>query len=226
MGNNYKPSLRMLKDSDLQKNLEKYRQKAIEFGANDAKIIPASDVVVDERVYMKCLVPRCQGLRHGGTPHCPPHTPQPDFVRKVLARYQWAIVFKRDVENLEDYIPTSDAKVEEIRAKSKEVEGYHARTIEIVGRLESLAQSEGYYLALGFSGGSCRLSLCRGANCAVIENGNCRFPLKARPAMEAVGIDVFDLAKKVGWDAYMIRRVEPDLSVFPCGVSIAILFVC
>ena len=43
--------------------------------------------------------------------------------------------------------------------------------------------------------------------------------------MEAVGIDVFDLCQKVGWDAYMIRTVEPDLSVIPAGVSVGIVFI-
>ena len=80
-------------------------------------------------------------------------------------------------------------------------------------------------MAMGFAGGSCRLSLCRGKTCGVIEDGTCRFPLKARPSMEAVGSDVFDLANKVGWNVYMIRQIEPDLCVIPCAVSIGIVFI-
>jgi predicted metal-binding protein len=173
-----RPSLRMVKDADLHKNLEKFREKALEFGASDAKVIPAKYVVVDERVWMKCLVPRCTGLQQGGTPHCPPNTPQPDFMRKVFSRYHWAVLFKRDIENIQDYIATSEAQMKEMRTRRTGMEGYHDKTFEIVGRLESYVQSEGYYLAMGFSGGNCRSSLCHGATCSVIENGNCRFPLQ------------------------------------------------
>jgi predicted metal-binding protein len=222
----YRSSPKTAKNPDLDKSLETLRKKAIEFGASDAKVIPASCVVVDERVWMKCLVPRCRGLEHGGTPHCPPNTPQPEFMRKLLSRYQWAVVFKKTFENVQDYVPMSEAGEAEIKGRFKDTGGLHRKTYEVVGRLESYAQSEGYYLAMGFSGGSCRLALCHGAICGVVENGNCRFPLKARPSMEGVGIDVFDLATKVGWDIYMIRKVEPDLSVIPCASSIGILFVC
>ena len=220
-----KPSSGVINDADLQRDLKKFRDMAIALGASAADVIPASNVVVDERVWMKCLVPRCRGLQYGGTPYCPPNTPKPDFMRKVFGRYHWAVLFKRDIENIEDYIPTSEAQIKELRSGSKMIEGYHDKTFEIVGRLESYAQSDGYYVAMGFAGGSCRFSLCRGATCGVIENGNCRFPLQARPSMEAVGIDVFGLASKVGWNVYMIRRIEPDLSAIPCAVSVGIVFI-
>ena len=42
-------------DEALRADLERYRRKALELGAADAKVIPASWVVVDERVRMKCL---------------------------------------------------------------------------------------------------------------------------------------------------------------------------
>lgn len=49
-------------------DLERYRVKAIELGATDAQIVRAGDVVVDERVRMKCLVPRCHLV--GESPNC------------------------------------------------------------------------------------------------------------------------------------------------------------
>jgi len=219
-------SSRMIKDAAISESLEKIKNKALELGASDARIIPAADVVVTERVRMKCLVPRCRGLEDGGTPYCPPNTPEPEVMRKTISQYQWAVVFKRDIENIEDHVPTSEADIDRLHASEKSTGGYHDKTIEIVGRLESYAQSQGYYLAVGFGGGTCKITLCKGAICGVIQDGNCRFPLKARPSMEAVGIDVFDLAEKVGWEICMIRKVEPDLSIIPCAVSIGILFVC
>ena len=219
-------SARMIKDSAISESLEKIRNKAVELGASDARIIPAADVVVSERVRMKCLIPRCRGLEDGGTPYCPPNTPEPEFMRKTLSQYQWAVPFKRDIENIEEHIPTSEADIDRLHAIEKSIGGYHDKTIEIVGRLESYAQSQGYYLAMGFGGGTCKITLCKGAICGVIQDGNCRFPLKARPSMEAAGIDVFDLAEKIGWEICMIRKVEPDLSIIPCAVSVGILFVC
>jgi len=43
----------------LRMDSEKYRVKAMELGASDAKIVSASKIVVDERVRLKCAVPRC-----------------------------------------------------------------------------------------------------------------------------------------------------------------------
>ncbi len=219
-----KPSSRTAKEEDILKDLERFREKALEFGASAAEVIPASYVVVEERVWLKCLVPRCPALLSGGTPYCPPHTPQPDFMRKVFSQYQWAVLFKEDLAPLEDYIPTSAAR----RSEKPELgltRIFHAKTHEVVNRLESHAQSEGYDLAMGFGGGTCKSNLCSGAACGVFENGSCRFPSQARPSMEAVGIDVFDLANKVGWDVYMIRGIEPDLSVIPSASSIGIVFM-
>ena len=51
----------------LQANLARYRELALALGAADAAIVRASDVVIDERVRLKCVVPRC--LRAGETPN-------------------------------------------------------------------------------------------------------------------------------------------------------------
>ena len=216
-----KPSSRTVKKEELRRDLERFKQKALEFGASAAEVIPASSVVVQERVWLKCLVPLCHMA--GTTPHCPPNTPQPDFVRKALSQYQWAVLFKRDAKPLEDYIATSVAQQKErglALGKS-----FHMKTYEIVGRLEGYAQTEGYDLAMGFACGSCRINLCNGAPCAFIEKGDCRFSSRSRPSMEGVGIDVFDLCQKVGWDAYMVCGVEPDLGVIPSAASVGIVFI-
>jgi predicted metal-binding protein len=220
-------SSRLVKEEEIHKDLQGFREKALALGASAAEIIPTSHIVVEERVWMKCLVPRCAALRDGGSPYCPPHTPHPDFMRKVFSQYDWAILFKTDIKPLEDYIPTSEAHAKELLSKggTQGGRGFHEKTWEILGQLESYAQSKGYDLAMGFSGGSCKHNLCHGAPCGVFQNGNCRFPFRARPSMEAVGIDVFGLASKVGWDIYMIRSVEPDLSVIPCAISVGIVLI-
>ena len=84
---------------------------------------------------------------------------------------------------------------------------------------------------MGFGGGSCKDYLCQGMICQFLDSGRCRFPHRARPAMEAMGIDVISLInkererseKKVGWEAYALLD---DLSQVPCAVTVGIVFVC
>ncbi len=220
-----KPSSRTVKDEVVRKDMERFKEKVVELGASAAEVIPASYVLVEERVRMKCLVPRCGALRDGGTPYCPPNTPEPDFMRKVFSQYRWAVMFKRDIPNVADYTVVSDAVRKERLANPVTREGFHEKTHDLVNQLESYVQSQGYDMALGFAGGSCKGNLCHGVKCGVILNGSCRFPLRARPSLEGVGIDVFDLANKVGWNTYMMRGVEPEPETIPCGTSIGIVFV-
>jgi predicted metal-binding protein len=60
-------------------------------GAADAKVIPASDVVVENRVPLKC---RAGCIGYGKKLTCPPHVPTPDEFRKVLAEYRYALLVK------------------------------------------------------------------------------------------------------------------------------------
>ncbi len=218
-----RPSSQTINLEELRRDLESIREKALELGASAAEIIPSSYVVVEERVWMKCLVPRCRGA--GRSPYCPPNSPKPDTMRKVFSQYKWAVVFKSEMEPVKDYIPTSKSHREEIEPLWRTPGSGHGKTWEIMSLLESFAQSIGYYLAMGFGAGRCSSVLCNNEPCAVMNNESCRHPLRARPSMEAIGIDVFDLAGKVGWDAYMIRAIEPEPDKIPCAMSVGIVFV-
>lgn len=219
-------SSRTLNEEDVRQDIERFKEKAIELGASAAEIIPSSAVVVEERVRMKCLIPRCGALRDGGTPYCPPHSPEPEYSRKVFSQYRWAVLFKKDIGPIENYTFTTNEERKKARLqKGARRPGFHDDTHQLVNRLESYIQTQGYDLALGLSGGSCKSNLCHGAACTAISNGNCRFPLEARPSLEAMGIDVFDLANKVGWNIYMIRGLEPEPDEIPCGTSVGMVFI-
>jgi predicted metal-binding protein len=201
----------------LKANLERYRELALDSGASDAAIIPADEVAVDERVRLKCLVPRC--LRAGETPNCPPNAPDLDLSREALARFFWAVLFKCQVEPMEDYAPRRG----QTAAEKRRVLSFHRQSSEVIFALERQAYKDGYHLALGFGGGSCKDYLCQGRLCQFLDSGRCRFPHRARPAMEAMGIDVISLINKVGWQAYAL---VDDLSKVPCAVTVGIVFIC
>jgi predicted metal-binding protein len=77
---------------------------------------------------------------------------------------------------------------------------------------------------MGFSQGSCKRALCRQEKCLVLEGGNCPYPLKSRPSMEAVGIDVYGLVTRVGWKIYPIYRSVNPAEV-PRALSVGIVFI-
>ena len=203
-------------DDILRGDLQRYRELALHLGASGAEVIPAEHVTVDERVRLKCVVPRC--LRAGETPNCPPYAPDLDLVRGALSRFSWAILLKCDVEPLEAYAPASG----KTKAERRRVLSFHQRSSEIVYEVERQAYKDGYHLAMGFGGGSCKDYLCKGVMCQFLDSGRCRFPHRARPAMEAVGIDVATLIDKVGWEAHALLG---DLSRFPCAITVGIVFV-
>jgi predicted metal-binding protein len=61
---------------------------ACTLGAKEAKVIPASDVVVENRVLLKC---RAGCIGYGKKLTCPPYVPTPDEFRKILSEYRYAL---------------------------------------------------------------------------------------------------------------------------------------
>jgi predicted metal-binding protein len=178
----------------LPEDLKKYRQKALDLGATQAKIIPVREIPVDDRVPLKCQIPRCFG--YGAGAHCPPHTLKPGELRDILQHYEWAILFIKEVPP--EVIVRDKATIKERVAAYQDM-------FKIVAELESQAFYDGHYLAFGFAAGSCRHTFCgQQDNCQALEGKRCRFSLLARPSMEAVGIDVYKMVTQAGWDIYPI----------------------
>lgn len=198
----------------LPQNLEKYRTKALEMGATQAKVIPVQEIMVDDRVPLKCQIPRCFG--YGAGAHCPPHTLKPAELREVLQHYQWAVLFIMEVPP--EIIVRDKATIKE------RVDAYQ-KVFKIVSELESLAFYDGHYLAFGFGAGSCRHTFCgQQENCQALEGKRCRFSLLARPSMEAVGIDVYQMVTQAGWDIYPIGSGAKPGDI-PKGVLTGIVIV-
>jgi predicted metal-binding protein len=190
-----------MNESRLPEHLERYRQKALELGADQAVIVRTQDIPVDERVTLKCQIPRCFG--YGAGAHCPPHTLKPAELKEQLKNYRRAVFFIKEVPP--EVIVRDKATIKERVAAYQEV-------FKIVGEIESMAFYDGHYLAFGLAAGSCRHTFCgQQENCQALEGKRCRFSLLARPSMEAVGIDVYKMAAQAGWEIYPIGSgAKPD----------------
>lgn len=203
-----------MNEAQLQQDLEKYRGKALELGATQAIILKAEEIPVDERVTLKCRIPRCFG--YGVSAHCPPHTLKPAELKEQLKKYRWAVFFIKEVPS---------AVIVRDKATIKERVAAYQEVFKIVSEIESLAFYDGHYLAFGFAAGSCRHTFCgQQENCQALEGKRCRFSLLARPSMEAVGIDVYHLVAGAGWDIYPIgSNAKPE--DMPKGVLAGIIIV-
>jgi predicted metal-binding protein len=153
-----------------------------EAGATRTILIKAKDVVVDERVRLKCRVPICGA--YGQNLMCPPHVPPVEAFRSALEKFSDAVLVQFTVPLPEG----SEGTKQDVFAAAK-------RLHELVNLGEKNAFEEGFRFATGLIGGCCRLcDECEG----VKPGGRCAHPFKARPSMEAMGIDVTATTEKAG----------------------------
>ena len=175
-------------------HLKNYEKKALELGASRAAVILAENIPIDERVTLKCQIPRCFG--YGASAHCPPNTIKPAELRERLKQYKWAVFFSLEVPP-EVIVRNKETITERIAA--------YLKVFKIVSELEAAAFYDGHYMAFGLAAGSCRSSFCaKEDTCVALEGKKCRFSLRARPSMEATGIDVFNLMALLDWNIYPI----------------------
>lgn len=193
-------------------DLERYQQEAIKLGATDAKIITSDEVIVDERARMKCMYPKCN--LYGTNANCPPYSATPAETREIVKKYQYAIFCT---------IQTPPEGI--LGADTAFINSFRRKMGEIITKIEAMAYYDGYYFAMGFSGGACKQAYCNDLECSALKPGQaCRVPLKARAAMEAVGIDAFLMAAKVGWEVYPAGgslKVED----IPCGRRLGLVLI-
>lgn len=199
----------------LKEDLEKYRKKAIELGATDAKIISTETILIEERVRAKCLVPLCR--YYGRNNVCPPNSLSVEKVRDVVKSFRYAIFFMIKVAS--SILAHPEFVEKKMGAESQ------LKTWQICRGIESDAFYDGHHLAMGFASGPCNPYLCPGEeDCAALKGKGCRSPYMARSAMEAVGMDALTMAAKVGWEVYPIgETISP--SEVPHGVRLGIVLI-
>jgi predicted metal-binding protein len=196
-------------DQKLAKFLAELKKKALESGANDATIIDAKMISIEDEIITFCQNPRCGS--YAKSANCPPYAMQPVETRKLVSQFSKALLFKTDVE--------PEILMSELQHSAFKV------IFQIAARLETHAIQSGYKHAQGLAAGSCLPVFCKGKTCRVIEGDKeCRYPTLARPSMEAVGMNVFKLIQKVGWEIYPITR-DSDPDSMPKGVLAGLVLV-
>ncbi len=181
------------------KFLEEYARK---LGAVEAKVVPASCIVVEDRVVWKCRI----GCRaYGKRLVCPPFTPSADEFRRGIRDYRYALLlkFESPAEAEQEVIDSvtrcevDPAMPKEMKEKSKKFwaawNGDRKRILLAVLELERAVFNKGYPLALGFGVGTC----CLCEKCT-LKVGECTFPTMARFNEHAVGINVIKTYKSAG----------------------------
>lgn len=198
-------------DERLKTDLERYKTRALTLGASRAAIVKVTEIPVEDRVMLKCRVPRCVG--YGSTANCPPNALKPAELREYLKAYSWAVLFAKDVppENI-----VSESDFNKLTAAYRDI-------FNIATDIESASFFDGHYLAFGLAAGSCR-AFCGNQECMVLAGKPCRFPKQARPSMESVGIDVFKMVARAGWDIYPIGSCTKASDV-PKGTLAGIVIV-
>ena len=175
---------------------------ALDSGAVDAKIIPASKVVVEDRVVLKCKV-GCN--YYGKTLACPPYTPTAEQFRKIVGEYKYAMFMKFTTnataepevyKHLMTY--ATDPKISK-DLKEKAVKFWQnwkddkRKMLQSVVNLEKAAMKEGYSLAISFISGHCQL-----CDKCETETRICRHPELMRMSEDAIGVNVKKTAANAG----------------------------
>ena len=115
---------------------------------------------------------------------CPPYSPSPEVTAQMLKEYSSAIL---------------------IKTHALESGG---RIRDIVAEMEKEIFLRGYYKAFVFGSGPCKL--CPKCN----TERPCEYPNRARPSMEAAGIDVFSTARNNGFIIKVLASREEVPSYF------------
>ena len=202
-------------DEVLQQDLEKYRQRAMELGAMDAKIITSDMILIDERVRAKCINPKCEW--YGTNANCPPYVMDLEQVRKIVNNFHYAIFtwFKVPPEVITAH------RDRDVRKRLRSQLKNH----EMISKIEAEAFYDGYHLALGFANGPCKSIFCPDIECSALVSGQgCRHPLRARASMEGVGMDAMTMAARVGWDVYPVGGATTASEV-PHGVRLGLVLI-
>ena len=160
--------------------MDRYIAKALDAGMDHAIVIETSHIYTAPWVRMKCQF-GCG--RYGQSHCCPPRTPAPDEMRLILDSYSRAILLHRNWKE-----------------GAQRIDAFNNAVVD----LELSLFFDGYHKAWSMGSGPCRM--CEKCNIS----GQCVHGAKARPSMEACGIDVFRTAREQGLPIHVLRDREEE----------------
>ena len=158
------------------RSLEDYWERVTRGKPAEAKEIDPRGVVTAPWVRLKCQF-GCP--RYGKGYCCPPDTPGPDETRRILDSYNRAILFHLQAAKSEG------------KSRVDLLEGFLRAVVELEGEMFK----QGFYRAFAILSGPC--TLCE--ECGKLKGIPCRSGYRARPSMEACGIDVYQTAWNNGY---------------------------
>ena len=199
----------------LLRDLEVYRNHALEVGASDAKIIRSDELIFDPRAWLKCRYPKCQW--YGTNAHCPPYEPDSEDIKKRLRVFKFGILYRILVDPEEYTGEYYDGKGKSIPARNQKL------NFKIASLVEARAYYDGYAFAIGFSGGPCKSVFCQDKECSALIPGEaCRAAGKARTSMEGAGLNAIAMAIEAGWDVYPCAAHAEEA---PYGTSLGLIMI-
>ncbi len=138
-------------------------------------------LVPGERIRAYCLENKCGS--YGNNYMCPPHIGTLEEIRTRLKNYERGVLlqYSKDIDVRADRKGVIRTKLD-----------FHRKILEMEGLLKKGRTGEVW----GLIGGNC--GLCR--TCRIQVDKPCRHPDKARPSLEAIGVDVLGLLDKLGLD--------------------------
>ena len=154
--------------------LSKYLNLEVAGLSARAKVVSPASVVTAPWVSFKCLY-GCKDQ----TWTCPPYSPTYLQTRAVLDSFQRAILYNYQVP------PESNSR--ELTRSIKEA------LVDLEGEMFK----DGCYKAFAFLQGPCLI--CKECGRSTGATTECKFRQRARPSMEACGIDVFQTARNNGF---------------------------
>jgi len=173
-------------------------------------MISSSEVIVDQRVKFKCQYPVCGSF--GTSMNCPPYTANSDETKELLELYSYGVLMM--------------FKYPAARMMEREKRVLDGRNLaKVIAAVESSAFYDGHYLSIGFGAGSCKSTWCNEqTSCSSLEGKGCRHDSFARASMEGVGMDVYKMAAKQGWDIYPIGKSCTSVDV-PEGIRLSLVLI-
>lgn len=182
----------------VEEDLSTLCSNAKSYGAVRVSVLPAGQVVIDPRVRLKCLAPVCPN--YGVNLMCPTRVMDHEEFTRVLRCYSHGILVQSSIcdspEKMQDFMNGESLGITEAETEyPMTIRKGLNDLLDLICKLERDAVNMGYRFSAGLSGGPCKLcDRCVGQK----SGAPCKHPMRARPSMQAMGIDVFKTAENAG----------------------------